>query len=241
MKVSEEVRFYLKRLGYDQGKLYINGDLDRKTYLALNKVLESIGAKWSRKDKAHIYDGNVEAKIGEILATGEYTDEKKDIIQKYQFYPTPDDIVGIIAKKANVQEGETVLEPSAGRGAIANRFKFIDCIEIMPENRKYLIDNDYNLVWDDFLTFDKAYDVIVANPPFTKNQYVDHINHMINLSRKRILTIAPSSLLNSSIKKVKALRELIYSLNGTIEELPVGSFKDSGTMVNSVLVYIDKG
>ena len=33
-----------------------NIQLDRKTYLEVNKVLEALGGKWNKKHKAHIFE-----------------------------------------------------------------------------------------------------------------------------------------------------------------------------------------
>ena len=71
---------------------------------------------------------------------------------------------------AGIKKGETILEPSAGKGAIARYIMDCDCVESNEENRKYLSKHGYNLVGNDFLTFNQEYDVIIANPPFSKQQ-----------------------------------------------------------------------
>jgi len=121
--------------------------------------------KWNRKEKAHVFNESPLEILDEILLTGEYTDQKKE----YQFFETPENIALQLIEMANIQDGETVLEPSAGKGAIAKHIK-CDCVELNEENRSYLIANKFNLVGKDFLEFNQKYDVIIGNPPFSKQQ-----------------------------------------------------------------------
>ena len=112
-----------------------------------------------------------------------------------EFYPTPVSFLEKIeADFADMWEklprDISILEPSAGKGDIANWFNKrasdnyywrqgkknlyftkadIDCIEIEPELRSMLKGKSYHLVHDDFLTYnsEKHYDLIFMNPPFS--------------------------------------------------------------------------
>ena len=53
-------------------------------------------------------------RVDEAVIAGEVTDFKK----LYQFYETPPDLAQRMVAIAHVREGDRVLEPSAGRGAI---------------------------------------------------------------------------------------------------------------------------
>lgn len=103
-----------------------------------------------------------------------------------QFYPTPKEVLGYISLHFNIDWNmiRSVLEPSAGKGDIADFIsqkiyhasysrnidtsKFIDCIEIDSNLRNVLKGKGYNVVFDDFLTFNtfKHYDLCIMNPPF---------------------------------------------------------------------------
>ena len=133
--------------------------------------------------------------------------------------------------------GGTVLEPSAGRGAIA-KFMQCDCIELEESNRKYLLENGFNLIGDDFLQFQTPYDYIIANPPFSKQRDIDHVTHMIKLARKRVVSVMSASILFRTNRKTLEFRELVESKRGEIIPLPEGSFKASGTNVNTCVVVI---
>ena len=104
------------------------------------------------------------------------------------YYPTPPSFLKEIAQGLNWNEIQYVLEPSAGRGNIAefviNETKCvsfqgrnyerekadIDCIEIEPDLRSILAGKSFRVVHDDFLTFQtyKHYDLIFMNPPFSQ-------------------------------------------------------------------------
>lgn len=97
------------------------------------------------------------------------------------FYPTPSHIAGIMLSMVNWKQVETILEPSAGKGDLAqallrayphlaygNDQPDLDCIE-KDANLQYILrGNEYRVIADDFLGFDtkKSYDLILMNPPF---------------------------------------------------------------------------
>ena len=115
------------------------------------------------------------------------------------FYPTPSSLVSKMLDSINWNVISTILEPSAGKGDIADainrKWKFhrgnqysrenqqadIDCIEIDPNLRAILKDKNLRVVHDDFLTYTtcKKYSLIVMNPPF--DQAAKHILRAIQL------------------------------------------------------------
>jgi len=237
MKIANDVSDVLGNSTIEGNNLYLSSEqLDRKLYVAVNKVLVSIGGKWNRKAKAHIFNESPQDILEQILLSGEYTDEKKE----YQFFETPIELSKKLVEMAGIKEGESVLEPSAGKGRIASFINNCDCIEMNENNYKYLQENGFNVVGRDFISFDKKYDVIIANPPFTKQQDIDHVNHMIELSNRKVVSIMSSSVMFRSNKKTVDFRSLVDSLRGTIEMLPDKSFSESGTNVNSCVVSIVK-
>ena len=103
------------------------------------------------------------------------------------YYPTPEEFLSEVLGGINWEETRYILEPSAGKGNIAeyimtategkyyrghwrNSEADIDCIEIEPELRAILKDKGFRVVHDDFLTYHtyKHYDLIVMNPPFSQ-------------------------------------------------------------------------
>ena len=236
MKIDNDVANVLVNSNVDENYLYLPQEqLERNLYVRVNKVLEAMGGKWNRKLKTHIFDKSPETVLENIILTGEYTDAKHE----YQFFETPENIALQLIEMADVKNDETILEPSAGKGAIAKFMKGCDCIELNEDNRKYLIENNFNLVWDDFLTFNKKYDVIIANPPFTKQQDITHVDHMLELANRRVISVMSSSVLFRTNKKTIEFRNKIESLGGDFMRLPEKSFTVSGTNVATCILCVD--
>src|SRR5690606_35169574 len=91
------------------------GQLDRKTYLAVNEALESIGGKWNRKAKAHLFNIDPSEQLETIILTGTIQPP-----QSFDFFPTPPELAARVVDLAQLRGGLTVLEPSAGDGALAD-------------------------------------------------------------------------------------------------------------------------
>jgi len=237
-KITEEVANVLGDAEISGDQLVLVGNLDRKLYVSVNKVLDSIGGKWNRKVKAHIFESDPEDVISQILLTGEYRDKKEDQ-KEYQFFETPPALAQTLVDLACIREGDKCLEPSAGTGRIAKLMP--DCDVIERENmRQFQLSNDgFKVVASDFLDWHEKYDVIVANPPFTKQQDIDHINHMLDLA-PCVVSVACGNVLWRESKKAIAFRERVERIGGTIERLPEGSFKESGTLINTCIVHVDR-
>ena len=237
MKISNDVANVLGNSRIDNGKLYLPaGQLERSLYLAANKVLEAIGGKWNRKEKAHLFDQPVSDILEEILLTGEYANAKTE----YQFFETPGELALYLVALADIRPGETCLEPSAGRGAIAYYMTpNVQCVELNPAFCEILMANDFKVVCGDFLKLIKPYDVIVANPPFSKQQDIDHVTHMIELARRRVVSVMSASIRFRTNRKTVEFLELLERQDGEIIDLPDNSFRESGTGVRTCVVRCD--
>lgn len=238
MKIKNEVLEVLKKVRVEGNLLYIDEQLDRKTYSAVNKILKDIGGKWSSAKGATVFNDNVEEIICDIINTGEFISEKK----QYQFFPTPEKLVKEILKEVEIKPEWNCLEPSAGTGNIAKFLPNCDCIELNPNNRKHLHDNGFNLIHDDFMTFvpAKKYNAIVMNPPFEKHQDIRHVTKAIGLATDLVVAIISASPLWRTDKESEDFRNLVASFGGTMTELPKNSFVESGTAVNTALVIVSK-
>lgn len=239
MKIDKEIIEVLAHAEADGNTLRLTEQLDRNTYLAVAKVLKGIGGKWNSGKKCHIFDTDVEDVIQNIILTGEYTNERT----AYQFFPTPRELAERMVDIADIQHGESCLEPSAGVGNIAQFMPGCDCIELNPKNREILIKEGFNVISEDFITFEpeKDYDVIVMNPPFCKQQDIEHVTKAIHLAKRCVVAVMSASVLWRTDNKTTAFRELVEKYGGTIEALPENAFKESGTTVNTCLVIVNKG
>ncbi len=238
MKIDSDIIDVLARAEVEGNTLRLTVQLDRKRYQQVAKVLMAIGGKWNSSKKCHIFADDVEDILQDIILTGEYTSEKTE----YQFFPTPDELAAETVRLANITPDDVCLEPSAGRGALAKYMPGCDCIELNPKNREFLKEQGFILVHDDFMTFapDKQYNVIVMNPPFTKQQDIIHVTKAINMATRCVVAIMSASVLFRTDKRTAEFCGLVRSYGGTIEPLPESSFKESGTLVNTCRVVVNK-
>jgi hypothetical protein len=79
------------------------------------------------------------------------------------------------------------------------------------------------------------------NPPFTKQQDIDHVAHAYSLLRQggKLVAVISSAFTFRENRKSVEFRELVRQ-HGHFEHLPLGTFKDSGTEVATVLVTLFK-
>lgn len=218
--------------------------LDRKTYLSVNKVLECLGGKWNRKARAHVFESDISDAIDDVLLTGEAIDKKKE----FQFFETPQNIVNKLIKLAEIYPGHKCLEPSAGSGNIAEALRIgagngmVTCVELNSACAQVLTDKFFHVHEGDFLqtAIGNDYDRVVMNPPFTRQQDIDHVlKAMTCLKGDGILvSVMSAGVMFRENKKTVSFWDKVHEHNFETVSLPSGSFKISGTMVNAIILKI---
>lgn len=243
MKIREEVLEVLNQCEVKGSILYLpDVQLERKMYLEVNKVLESIGGKWDRKVKGHIFNKDVSSLLEEVILTGEYTDVKKE----FNFFPTPKIIAGRLIELAEIKRSDLLLEPSAGNGAIADLFPTENkkvLVELNEDNAETLVSKGYSVLVMDFLEMSYiGADKIIMNPPFTRQQDVDHILHAYDMLREGgiLVSVCSAGPFFRENKKAEKFREFISKVNTEVYDLEPGAFKESGTMVATKIIKIRK-
>ena len=242
MQVDSEVLSVLSRATTNGTALTLVGQLDRKLYERTNKVLEAAGGKWDRRAKAHVFADDAATRMEQILLTGDIVIPKDE----FNYFPTPPDVVDRLMELADVRPGMLVLEPSAGQGAIANACRTaggeVTCIELMPANAQALRDQRHSVSERDFLTMQPSplMDRVVMNPPFARQADIKHVLHAMRFLRDggRLVSVMSASVTFRENRLTQDFRALVSSRSGSIEELPEGAFKSSGTMVRTVIVTI---
>ena len=220
--------------------------LERKEYLEVKKALELIGGKWKGgKLFGFVFKSDPTDLLNQI-ANG----EKRDLKKEFQFFATPEKLADELVDLADLKHYDTILEPSAGQGAIIKAINKVcdivpDCFELMKINKLVLNKTDlkFELVGDDFLKSNgKKYSKIIANPPFSKNQDITHIYKMFDKLAYggRIVTIMSKHWQNCTNKKETQFREFLKGLNAEITEINSNTFKESKTSIATVIVTIEK-
>jgi hypothetical protein len=166
------------------------------------------------------------------------------------FFPTPKKVAEQIVGKADIQEGERVLEPSAGKGDIADSIRARghepDVLEINTTLSALLEEKGYSVKQGDFLEETGKYDKIIMNPPFEKSQDIAHVQHAYDLLNPggRLVAIMSEGSFFRNDKKATAFRQWLEEVGGESEQLPEGAFTGAEafrqTGVNARVVTIDK-
>jgi protein-L-isoaspartate O-methyltransferase len=168
-----------------------------------------------------------------------------------QFFPTPPAVVDRVIRAAGLEPGMTVLEPSAGLGAIASAVvplvAAVDCIDINMQfaDRLKFGAGARTVQVADFLDVpaQAVYDRVLMNPPFAKKADIAHVVHAHRFLAPGGLLVAVMSAGTSfrADKVTTAFREGLLAAGGTIEALPEQAFRESGTDIRTVLVTIPAG
>lgn len=249
----------------DEWFLYLPKDrqLERNLYLEVNKVLETFGGKWNKKLKAHVFSENPEDLINDALLTGDYTRLDKNGFFPTPI-PLAHEIVQMFSSLP--YESFDVLEPSCGDGNLSfaihdyshpRRIVLVepnsDLLAKAMErhakvNRKAAINTNIVAVHSTFEDYfadyinserTRLFERVIMNPPFERGQDASHITMAIDLlaPNGELVAICSAGLLFRQDKKYSALRDFLAENGGIITQLPEGTFKESGTNVNTVLIY----
>lgn len=264
MKISPDVLAVIARCTFDQNgehdRVYLPSDspLERKLYVATDKVLRACGGKWNRYAKAHVFDSPARERIDLVLSTGE-VQTSSDI----GFFPTPDYLAETLVAMADVRHGHRVIEPSAGRGAIVLAIQeaggVVTAVERDGDHCIYLLEAVLKgqdiLVPDcnDFMLFSLRgtgtptrpsfkFDRCVMNPPFCKvglGDHLDHVRHAFSMLAPGgiLVSVLPANITFRDDRRHREFRAWVLK-HGAIGDLPEGSFRESGTNVRTCVVRL---
>ncbi len=220
---------------------------NKKSYAEAKKWIEEAGGSWQGgKVQGFTFPFNAE-RVFNILHEG----KRCNLQQEFQFFATPPEVADwLVMLAGGVHEDEKVLEPSAGTGAIIDAIHrsckdlVVDCFELMPENKELLSKkSNINILGDDFTTYDLGlYDKIIANPPFSKNQDIRHVRRMYEHLNNggTVAAIMSCHWKIASEKECADFREWLKDVHAKVCDIEEGSFKQSGTGIETTAVIIQK-
>jgi hypothetical protein len=237
--------------------------LERAVYEKVNEVLTRINGKWKGgKTQAHVFLSDPEPAIRGILTSNEMPPDNP-----FAFFPTPKIVVDVmlpeLRERKHVADDtpdytftpRRILEPSAGTGGIADHvFSFmlpqdtLHCVEIAPIQAAMLRNKGYTVYEQDFLTFtaNEPYDYIFMNPPFSvendKTAYMTHIYHAFSMLADNgiMYAVMPNGWEFNQASKFRAFREFVGLHGVSKEKFPSGTFKESGTMIETTVMELRK-
>lgn len=220
---------------------------NKKSYAEAKKWIEEAGGFWQGgKVQGFTFPFNAE-RVFSILHEG----KRCNLQQDYQFFETPAELADwLVMLAGGINEADTVLEPSAGRGALIKAIHracpsvTVECYELMPENREFLYSLDNVIILDEDFTKDSvgSYTKIIANPPFSGNQDIEHVRIMYKLLEKggTLAAITSSHWKIASEKKCVDFRNWLEEVHGEVFEIGAGEFKESRTSISTMAVVIRK-
>lgn len=162
------------------------------------------------------------------------TEVSKDL----QYYPTPLDVVArIVADLGNIK-GKRVLEPSCGCGRFldALRKAGAECygIEYDPSRASTARSKGHSVLRGNFLEAapSATFDLVIMNPPFYGRHYEKHIRHAMRflVPNGRLISILPAT--------ARYDHGALDDLRPRWSDLPVGSFAESGTNINTTICTV---
>ena len=212
-------------------------------------AVRTIGGTWSERHNGFIFAEDPTEKIETLISTGTYEITEEHIWrEEVQFYPTPNKIASQMVKLAELVEGDIVLEPSAGRGAILDLFPANVqkiAVEYDEGNAAILEAKGHNVICGDFLAVkDLNVTKVIMNPPFSKYQDVQHVMHAYSMLKPGGILVA---IINENTlhrgKTNNSCRRFLEVLKGVKHEiihLEEGTFSESGTMINTAIIKMWK-
>lgn len=224
--------------------------LERKLYQDVAKHLELIGGTWNRKAQGFIFNEDPTSLLTQVS-----NGVKRDIKKEFQFFGTSDSLADELVQDAEIEDYDLLLEPEAGQGAIIKAIHrqrpthLVHYCELMPLNRTFLerLPN-VQYITDNFLKLGRSettrgvFHKIIANPPFSKNQDIQHIRQMWDCLAPggRIVTIASKHWQYSSNKKEIAFKEWLKGIYAEVQNVEAGAFEESGTKIATCKIIINK-
>lgn len=212
---------WLKIFGNGNGHLFF----DQPTLRDINKALSE-------------YYGEVLADCSDDKPTEKAasTAVSKDL----QYYPTPQAVVDRVLNDIWIQAGQKILEPSCGCGRFLDGIKKVERkaklwgIEVDPTRAEIARAKGHNVFTGNFLETapDPSYDFVIMNPPFYGTHYHKHVIHALKF-------LKPGGILKA-ILPITAETDHGLITEGEWRDLPVGSFRESGTNINTTVLTIRK-
>lgn len=214
-------------------------------YDEISRRMGKAGGRYVTGRKQFVFEDGVDcADLLRRLIAGETVNFQ----QEYQFFATPEGKAVEAAEKIRstlgTLRGKRGLEPSAGTGALANVARQMGAdmvvIEAWNVNAIKLRAQGYDVIERDFLSVTPeeigTFDFVLANPPFTRNQDIQHVMHMLQFIRTggALSVIMSTAWLEGKSKAHAQFKEFLATQDVTVTAIEASAFKESGTVVPTV-------
>jgi hypothetical protein len=178
-----------------------------------------------------------------------------EVAKDLQFYPTPQAVIDRVLADIDGLRGKRVLEPSCGDGRImdALRAKGAEAwgIEVDATRAAETRSKGHRVFCTNFLETggparpDLFFDLVVMNPPFYGRHYHKHVTHACRFLKPggQLVAILPITartdhgLLGPDWARANGMKISTYTGRDGFKDLPVGSFAESGTNINTTVFH----
>ncbi|WP_185268918.1 class I SAM-dependent methyltransferase [Halopseudomonas xiamenensis] len=156
------------------------------------------------------------------------TEVSKDLA----FYPTPAAVIEEVLADLYIHDSAKILEPSCGTGAILDALRKrghddLLGVEYHPGRAQTCREKGYAVWTGNFLEYatGPTFDVVIMNPPFCSKHWAKHVHKAMECLRPggTLVAILPATAEGSDL----------LPKGGAWRDLPVGSFRESGTNVGT--------
>lgn len=178
--------------------------------------------------------------------------KRRDQREGTDYFATPEPVGFKMAEWANIQQGDKVLEPSAGHGAIARFFPDrTDVTMVEPSyelsQRAALANGAARIVNERFedLHISNKYDAVVMNPPYGSGgkTAIEHVSKAAKHLRDggRVVALIPrGGLADKRLETFLASEEAADLYMVADIQMPASTFERAGTAVNTHVVVLEK-
>lgn len=247
----------------------VDPPMSNQDYNKIKFCIERIGGHWRERVKgfAFTYDPSENLIENSMWTQVQHTERKKWVHDR-QFYPTPSEVAKRVIELADIKSGMDVLEPSAGRGNLADMIglprREITAVEIDEDNFRALKRKGYDLIHSSFEEAahyfrmgGTSFDRVVMNPPFSGKldakyvagdfEHADqiglaHIMLAYDLLKPGgiLVAIASENDLYYQTQFSEYFRKFLQETNAQVESVPLRAFANSGTSVDTVIIKVQK-
>ena len=165
-------------------------------------------------------------------------------VSAFNLFQTPSALAAELVAAAEIEPGQSVLEPSAGLGRLLLEILkhepgSVTAVEQSKDCARELFGNfpGVRLMERDFLTVSPdqlgAFDRVCMNPPFKMRRDLKHVFHALTFLR-------PGGILSGLCLAGPIREQKLKPICDTWKTIPAGVFRSEGTGVETVLFTIKK-
>lgn len=188
---------------------------------AAKALVASGGKAW--RGGGHMFADGLVARVQDCITVIETACADPRVAQLADVVDTPRPTAETLAHGARIDDGHTVLEPSAGVGALADAVLRVtgiraDCCEVSSRGRAALLAKGHATAGGDFNTYrsNRKFDRVIMCPPVSNGQAITHTLRAFNMLKPggELVAALPRYVLWHPSEQAELLRTVLKELGG---------------------------